>query len=226
MHAWDRITPVEEVIETLDTLVRAGKIRHYALSDVPAWYFARAATLAECHSVSKPIALQLEYSLVERTIEREHIPAARHLGAAICPWSPLASGFLAGKYRRDQTTEDGKGRLEVLKGVANPVFQKFTERNWRILDTLESIAKELNRSMAQVALHWAATQPGVTSTLIGATSLKQLAVNLASLEFDLPNELRNKLDKVSALDPAHPYMFFEDTLQARIHGGVTVHPWS
>lgn len=226
MHAWDKVTPVEEVVETLDTLVRAGKIRHYAFSDVPAWYYSRAATLAECHSLSKPIALQLEYSLVERTIEREHIPAARELGAAVCPWSPLASGFLAGKYRRDQTTEGGKGRLEVLKGTTNPVFEKFTERNWRILDTLDSVAKELGRSMAQVALHWAATQPGITSTLIGATSLKQLEDNLAALDFDLPQELRDRLNEVSALDPAHPYMFFEDTLQSRIHGGVTVHPWT
>lgn len=226
MHAWDKITPVEEVVETLDTLVRAGKIRYFGFSDVPAWYYARATTLAECQGLSRPIALQLEYSLVERTIEREHIPAARELGAAICPWSPLASGFLAGKYRRDQTTENGKGRLEVLKGAANPVFHKFTERNWRILDVLESTAKAVGRSMAQTALNWVATQPGVTSTLIGATSLKQLEDNLTALDFDLSSELRSKLNEVSALDSAHPYMFFEDEIQARIHGGATVHPWS
>lgn len=225
MHAWDKVTPVEEVIETLSGLVREGKIRYYAFSDVPAWYAARAATLAECHSLPKPIALQLEYSLVERTIEREHIPAAQELGMGVCPWSPLASGFLAGKYRRDKSTDEGKSRLDVLKNAANPVFHKFTERNWKIIDALEAVAKELGRSMAQVALHWAATQPGITSTILGATRKQQLEDNLASLEFTIPAELRQKLNEASALEPAHPYMFFEELLQGRINGGVTVHKW-
>ncbi len=225
MHAWDKVTPVEEVIETLNDLVRAGKIRYYAFSDVPAWYVARAVTLAECHSLAKPIALQLEYSLVERTIEREHVPAAQELGMAICPWSPLASGFLAGKYKRDKSSESGKGRLDILKNGNNPVFGKFTERNWKILEALEAVAKESGRSMAQVALQWAVTQPGVTSTLIGATSKQQLEDNLASLDFTIPEELRGKLNEVSALEAAHPYMFFDEVLQARVNGGVTVHKW-
>ena len=146
LHAWDKVTPVEEVIETLNDLVREGKIRYYAFSDVPAWYAARAVTLAECHAMEKPVALQLEYSLVERTIEREHVGAAQELGLGICPWSPLASGFLAGKYKRDQSTESGKARLEVLKNGNNPVFHKFTERNWHTLDVLETVAKKLGRS--------------------------------------------------------------------------------
>lgn len=225
MHAWDKVTPVDEVIATLSDLVRAGKIRYYAFSDVPAWYVARAVTLAECHGSAKPIALQLEYSLVERTIEREHIPAARELGLAVCPWSPLASGFLAGKYKRDKSTESGRGRLEILKNTNNPAFDKFTERHWKTLDVLESIAGQLGRSTAQVALQWVAAQPGITSTLIGATSLQQLESNLASLDFEIPAEMLGRLNEVSALEPAHPYMFFDDVLQARIHGGVTVHKW-
>lgn len=225
LHAWDTITPVEEVVETLSDLVRAGKIRYYAFSDVPAWYAARAVTLAECHSLHRPVALQLEYSLVERTIEREHIPAARHLGLGICPWSPLASGFLAGKYKRDRTTEEGRGRLEIVKNTNNPVFDKFTERNWKIIDALESVAKEIGRPMAQVALQWISAQPGITSTIIGATRLQQLEDNLASQEFTIPEELRSRLDAVSALELAHPYMFFAGELQNRIHGGVTVHAW-
>jgi aryl-alcohol dehydrogenase-like predicted oxidoreductase len=225
LHAWDMLTPVEEVLETLSDLVRAGKIRYYAFSDVPAWYAARAATLAECHGLPKPIALQLEYSLVERTIEREHIPAARELGLGICPWSPLASGFLAGKYKRDQSTEEGKARLEVLKGSSNPVFDKFTDRNWKIIDVLASVAKELGRPMAQVALQWVVTRPGITSTIIGATRRQQLEDNLAALEITIPEELRSKLDEISALDVVHPYMFFDDLLQGRIRGGVTVQKW-
>jgi aryl-alcohol dehydrogenase-like predicted oxidoreductase len=101
LHAWDTVTPVEEVVSTLNDLVRAGKIRYYGFSDTPAWYVARAQTLAEKEGKERPIALQLEYSLVERNIEREHIPAAQELGLAITPWSPLAGGFLTGKYKRD-----------------------------------------------------------------------------------------------------------------------------
>ena len=100
LHAWDTVTPVEEVVSTLNDLVREGKIRHYGFSDTPAWYVARAYTLAEKEGKERLIALQLEYSLVERNIEREHIPAAQELGLGICPWSPLASGFLTGKYKR------------------------------------------------------------------------------------------------------------------------------
>ncbi len=106
LHVWDSVTPVEEVLQSLGDLVRAGKIRYFGFSNVPAWYVARAATLAETHSIPGPVALQLEYSLVERGIEREHLPAARECGLGVCPWSPLVGGFLAGKYRREG---EGKG---------------------------------------------------------------------------------------------------------------------
>ena len=98
LHVWDAVTPVEEVLQTLGDLVRAGKIRYFGFSDMPAWYAARAATLAQVHGVPGPIAMQLEYSLVERSIEREHRPAAQALGLGLVPWSPLAGGFLSGKY--------------------------------------------------------------------------------------------------------------------------------
>jgi aryl-alcohol dehydrogenase-like predicted oxidoreductase len=227
MHVWDTVTPVEEVIDTLSTLVREGKIRYYGFSDVPAWYAARAQTLAQSTGGEPAIALQLEYSLVERTIEREHIPAACELGMGICPWSPLSSGFLTGKYTRDKGADSSQGsRLEVLKNANNPAFKKFTERNWKILDVLLTVAKQSSRPAAQVALNWVATQPGVTSTIIGATTLAQLEDNLAALSFDIPAEQRARLDEASQLDPAHPYMFFAGVLQERIHGGVTVRKWS
>src|ERR1700694_5857738 len=141
LHAWDTVTPVEEVVSTLNDLVRTGKIRYYGFSDTPAWYVARAQTLAEKEGKEHLIALQLRYSLVERNIEREHVPAAQELGLAICPWSPLASGFLSGKYQRTGDTGSGEGRLETLKG--NPLFDRFTERNWRILDVLLDVAKQI-----------------------------------------------------------------------------------
>src|SRR4029077_13675253 len=134
LHAWDTVTPVEEVMATLNDLVREGKIRHYGFSDTPAWYVARAQTLAELQGKQRPIALQLEYSLVERNIEREHIPVAQELGIGILPWSPLAGGFLAGKYKRSGNTGVGDGRHEVTKNSGNPAFNKFTEHNWKVLD--------------------------------------------------------------------------------------------
>jgi aryl-alcohol dehydrogenase-like predicted oxidoreductase len=227
MHVWDTVTPVEEVVSTLNDLVRAGKIRYYGFSDVPAWYASRAHTLAEQQGIEPPIGLQLEYSLVERTIEREHIPAARELGMGICPWSPLASGFLAGKYTGEGAATSSKGsRLEVLKDSNNPAFDKFTERNWKILDTLKEVANTLGRSPAEAAVNWVATQPGITSTIIGARTLAQLQANLRSLDFEIPAELRKKLDDISRLEQAHPYMFFEEVLQDRVRGGTKVRKWS
>src|SRR5580704_1609484 len=226
MHVWDTITPVEEVVSTLTDLVHEGKIRYYGFSDVPAWYAARAQTLAEQQGLERPIGLQLEYSLVERSIEREHIPAARELGMGVCPWSPLASGFLAGKYSKEGPSSSKGSRLDVLKESNNPVFNKFTERNWKIIEAVKESAKELGRSAAEVSLNWVATQPGVTSTIIGATSLKQLEANLTSITFEIPAELRQKVDEVSALDQVHPYMFFDEVLQDRVRGGVKVRKWS
>lgn len=223
LHAWDTITPVEEVISTLNDLVRTGKIRYYGFSDTPAWYLARAEALAVKEAKEPLVALQLEYSLVERTIEREHVPAAQELGLAICPWSPLAGGFLAGKYKREAGGGSGEGRLTLPGGSP---FYRFTDRNWCVLDVLVDVSKQLGKPPAQVALNWAASQPGITSTILGATSVPQLESNLASIDFVIPAELRKRLDEVSALEPAHPYIFFSELIQPRIQGGVTVKPWA
>jgi aryl-alcohol dehydrogenase-like predicted oxidoreductase len=228
LHAWDGLTPVEEVMSTLDDLVCAGKVRYIGFSNTPAWYLARAQTIAELRGYERVCALQLEYSLVERSIEREHIPAAMGLGMGVCPWSPLASGLLTGKYSRSSDGGAGHGRLEAMKGSANPVFHKFTERNWRIVDALLEVAGELGRPPAQVAVGWITRRPGVTSTLIGATSAKQLEDNLAALEFDIPAALSRKLDEASRPEQVSPYMFFSPEMQGMISGGVPVHdepPW-
>jgi aryl-alcohol dehydrogenase-like predicted oxidoreductase len=222
LHAWDLVTPVEEVLSTLNDLVREGKIRHYGLSDTPAWYVARAQTIAEKEGKERMIALQLEYSLVERNIEREHVPAAQELGIGICPWSPLAGGFLSGKYKREGDSGHGDGRLV---NAPNPIFARFSERNWRILDVLHDVAKQIHKSPAQVALNWVATQPGVSSTIIGATKVAQLDDNLASVDFSISAEQRKQLDEASALEVFHPYTFFDAALQSTIHGGVHVQGW-
>ena len=225
LHAWDMVTPVEEVVASLNDLAREGKILHYGFSDTPAWYLARAYTLAEKEGKDPLVALQLEYSLVQRNIEREHIPAAQQLGLAICPWSPLASGFLSGKYRREGTGGAGDGRLEKVKDSDNPTLKKFTEQNWKILDLLLDVAKEIGRPPAQVALNWVATQPGITSTILGASKVSQLEDNLKAIEFSIPAELRARLDEVGAPATIHPYEFFEPFIQTMIHGSSPVRAW-
>ena len=226
LHAWDTVTPVEEVVSTLNDLIRAGKIRHYGFSDTPAWYVARAKTIAEKEGKDGLIALQLEYSLLERNIEREHIPAAQELGLGITPWSPLAGGFLTGKYKQKGDTGEGEGRLEIAKNAGNPIFERFTMRNWQILKVLTDVASQINRPASQVALNWVANRPGITSTIIGASKLSQLEDNLRYAEFEVPAELRQKLDEVSAIETAHPYGFFTSSFQGWISGATGLRPWT
>ena len=219
LHTWDTFTPAEEVIRTFDDLVRAGKVRHVGLSDVPAWYASRAQAIAELRGYEPVSALQLEYSLAERNIEHEFVPFGTSQGAGIMVWSPLASGLLSGKYRPGK---EGAGRLETLRGSSNPGFQKFTERNWAIVAELEKVAGELGHSMAQIALNWVATQPGVASAIIGATKLEQLTDNLGALDFSIPTELRTRLDAVSKPAAPFPYSFFGAEIQGGITGGTSV----
>lgn len=220
MHAWDRNTPVEEVLMTLNDLVRQGKIRYFGLSDVPAWYLSKMQTIAGLTGSHRLSAVQLEYSLVERSIEYEFIDAAAELGIGICPWSPLGSGLLTGKYKREALKD---GRLAQVKDADNDSFAKlFTDKNWNIVDTVSVIAKETGYSAAQVALNWVAHQPGITSTIIGATKTNQLSDNLKSLSFNLSTEQMKRLDEVSSPPAIHPYVFFQQKMQSLINGGVEI----
>ena len=226
LHAWDRVTPAEEVVATLSDLIRAGKIRYYAFSDTPAWYVARAKTLAEKDGKEGLIALQLEYSLIERSIEREHVPAAQELGLGICPWAALAAGFLSGKYRREGSDAHGEGRFDQFRKSGSPMLRKFNEKQWSVLDAVRAVAKNLGKTPAQVALNWVATQPGITSPILGATKLAQLEDNLGAIEFSIAPELRKSLDDASAIERGAPYGFFEPMLQSWISGGTALRPWS
>jgi aryl-alcohol dehydrogenase-like predicted oxidoreductase len=219
VHAWDQLTPVEEVMRTMDDLVRAGKLRHVGLSDVPAWYGARAQTLAEWRGWEPVSALQLQYSLVERNIEHEHVRLATELGMGIVVWSPLAGGLLSGRYRRNASLD---GRLAAMKENGNPAFAHLTERNWAIVDTLEKVAFEVDRPLAQVALNWVAHRPGVASVTVGASRLEQLQANLAALDFTLPPELVSRLDEASRPVTTFPYYFFTNAMQGMFYGGATV----
>ncbi|MBZ0238942.1 MAG: aldo/keto reductase [Deltaproteobacteria bacterium] len=222
LHCWDMVTPVDEVMRTLDDLVREGKILHIGFSDVPAWYAARAQTLAELRGLEPVVALQLEYSLVERGIERELVPASQELGMAITPWSPLAGGFLAGKYPKDG---GGEGRLAKHRGSGNPAFDRMTARNYEILDAAQAVAREVDRPVAQVALAWVAGRPGVTSTITGARSAEQLHQNLGALELTLSADQRARLDDASKIVPGHPYLFFSEYSQGMLYGPARVSRW-
>jgi len=209
LHTWDRITPVEEVLRTFDDLTTAGKIRYAGLSDVPAWYAARAQTLADAHGLAPMVNLQLPYSLVERTIETEHVPAGQTLGLGITAWSPLGSGFLTGKYRNTDQGVAGAGRLT---GDGAPV-RTWTDQHWELLKTVETVADKLGVTMAQVALNWVATQPCIASAIVGASSPEQLDSSLGALEFELPAELRSALDEASAVPPESVYRMFTPEYQ-------------
>jgi aryl-alcohol dehydrogenase-like predicted oxidoreductase len=223
LHIWDGVTPADEVMSAFDALVRSGKVRAAGLSNVPAWYAAKAQLTASSRGWEPVAALQLEYSLAERSIEREHLPAAADLGIGVVSWSPLASGLLAGKYaRRPEAPPDappaGRGRLAVMQAdgtigraqdAGNLTFAKlFTERSSAIAAAVSEAAAELGRSAAQVALNWVAHRPGVTSTLVGATRVEQLEENLRALEFEIPPDLLGLLDQASEPEPGYPYYLF------------------
>ena len=223
MHVWDQVTPMEEVLQSMGGLVRSGKIRYFGLSDVPAWYAAGMAAMARVQGVPGPIALQMEYSLTERAIEYEYISMAREFSLGITPWSPLAAGFLAGKYSRDSNgnAHSGGGRLDLNL----PSFQKFKEKNWRVLDVLRNVSDDAGVPMAKVALAWASAQPGVTSLILGASKLEQLHDNIASLEFTLTTEQLKTLSEGTAPDLVSPYLMARPEVKRGIFGGTEVQSW-
>lgn len=214
MHAWDMLTPVEEVMRTFDDLVSSGKVRHVGFSNIPAWYASRAQTLAQLRGLEPLAALQLEYSLVERSIENEYIPLGQQQGMGLMVWSPLGSGLLSGKYKPSQSRQFGAGRLQTVRDSDNAAFKKLTERNFAIVAELEAVAQEVERTMAQVAINWVANRPGVATVLVGATRKSQLDDNLAALDFELPAALHERLDVASAPPATSPYTFFTPPMQA------------
>ena len=228
LHVWDTVTPADEVLQTLGDLVRAGRIRYFGLSDMPAWYATQLATLAQAHGAPGPVAMQLEYSLVERTTEREHIPAARVLGLGVVPWSPLAGGFLAGKYERASQGDQpavGEGRLSGANPFSGP-FTKFTARNWAILEALRAVAGQLDRPLAQVALAWTAAQPGISAPIMGASRVEQVADNIAALDIQFRPDQLQALAAASVPEPAFPYAIFTPEMnRGAVFGGASVRGW-
>ncbi len=203
MHAWDKFTPVEETLRALDDLVTSGKVRYIGFSDTPAWKVAQAQTLATLRGWTPLIALQLEYSLMERTIEGELVPAALELGLGITPWSPLKSGVLSGKYTRENAATSQPGR-----GVR--VSNSLNEQTFRILDVLFEAAREANTTPARAALAWVASRPAVASTIIGARTPEQLEDNIGALNVCLSPEQIARLEEVSKPKLNFPFDFLRN----------------
>ena len=214
MHFWDPHTPIDETMRALDDLVRAGKVRYIGASDTPAWKVAQGNVLADLHGWTPFVGLQIEYSLIERTVEGELVPMARELGLGITPWSPLRGGVLSGKYTRANAATASPDRGDRVKSY-------LTERNLTIIDELLRVAAAHHVSPASVALSWLQAKPGVTSTIIGARRLDQLDQNLAALDVRLTADDMAALDKVSEPTLNFPAPFFRMTSMFA-QGGTTV----
>ncbi|MGF6601218.1 aryl-alcohol dehydrogenase-like predicted oxidoreductase [Paraburkholderia sp. GAS448] len=211
LHNWDVHTPIEETMAALEDLVRAGKVRYLGVSDTPAWKIAEANVTARFRGWSAFVGLQIEYSLLERTVEQELVPMAREFGVGITPWSPLKGGVLSGKYTRHNA-----GQIKPDRFIADTVF---TEKTYAIVDELDIIAKAHESTVARVALAWLQAQPGVTSTIIGARRLAQLEDNLKALDVKLSTEELGRLDALTK-----PTFSFPQSIQpwfSALHNGGT-----
>lgn len=215
VHAWDAMTPVEEMMRALDDQVKLGKILYIGISDAPAWVVARANTIAEQRGWTPFTALQTQYSLVERTSERELLPMTNALDIGVTAWSPLAGGILTGKYNMD-TDEEKRYTPE------NPwTAPNLTERNLEIAKTVINTAKELDQTPAQVAINWIRQKNPSNKIIpiVGARSEKHIKDNLQCLDFEIPAELMEKLDNVSQISLGFPHEFLNiEHVRQLIHG--------
>jgi aryl-alcohol dehydrogenase-like predicted oxidoreductase len=234
LHVHDMVTPAEEVLETLQSLVRAGKIRYFGLSNVPAWYAAKMAALAAVRGGPAPIAVQFEYSLASRGIEREVLPMASDSGMGLQPWGPLAAGLLTGKYGPEthgkmavgmELPSAGRGTWPVEKSDRlsgpNPFGDSlFTDRNWEIVAALRAVAGDMGRPMAEVALAWVTQRPGVSTVLIGASRAEQVGHSFAALDIVFTEAQRQRLDDASAPPMTYPDTLFTPPIRRMVFGGV------
>lgn len=208
LHIWDDITPIDEVLRGMDDLVRQGKVNYVGISDTPAWVVAKGNTLADLMGWSPMIALQIEYSLIQRTPERELIPMAKNFGMTVTPWAPLGGGALTGKYLRGE-----QGRIK-------PESKRLNDNAVAITKVVIEIADELGVSPGNVALKWTMQQGFQSIPIVGATKLSQLKDNLKTVDVTLTAEHLKKLDEASAIDLGFPGEFFrEDAVKMNTFGG-------
>ena len=212
LHMWDFTTSVEEVMRGLDDLISSGKVNYIGISDTPAWVVSQANTLATLRGWEAFVGLQIEYSLIQRTPERDLIPMAKHFGLAITPWSPLGAGMLTGKYNDNI---DKEGRLTENS-------RKINEQNRQIARKVSEIAQKLGHTPAQVALNWLRGQDQQIIPILGARKLEQIEDCLGCLRFELPNEMMQELNELSAVDLGFPHDFLAyPTVQEVLFGDNT-----
>jgi aryl-alcohol dehydrogenase-like predicted oxidoreductase len=212
LHNWDRHTPIEETMAALDDLVSAGKVRYLGVSDTPAWKVAQAQMIAQFRGWAPFIGLQIEYSLLERTVEGELMPMASELGLGVTPWSPLKSGILSGKYNRQNA-----GRVQPDRGAWAASF--LQDKAYAVIDELQRIAGQLDTTVARVALAWVQGRPGVSSTILGARTIAQLDDNLKALDITLSAEQSAALDQLTTPTLNFPAQIL--TMARMIHAGGT-----
>jgi aryl-alcohol dehydrogenase-like predicted oxidoreductase len=225
VHVWDFMTPVEEVMRALDDMVRAGKVLYVGVSDAPAWIVSQANTLAELKGWTPFIGLQIEYSLVQRTPERDLLPMARAFDIGVTAWSPLGSGVLTGKYNKEnqQKRKSEPNRLAAMKDMAGEdwVNALLNDRNISIAEEVQSIANEIGCSPAQVAINWIRQQKGVIIPIIGARKVSQIKDNLGCLDFELTREQLKRLDEKSRIELGFPHDFLaSEFIQNIVYGGT------
>lgn len=215
LHAWDGLTPLEETLRFLDDAVSEGKISYYGFSNYLGWQLTKAVRLAAEHGWAPPVTLQPQYNLLVRGIEHEIVPAALDAGMGLLPWSPLAGGWLSGKYRRDESPT-GSTRLgeNPTRGMEAWEARNADPRTWEVVDAVAAVAAEVGASPSQVALRWLADRPAVTSVILGARTIEQLDDNLGAAEAVLPDDLRRTLDDASA-PRAEVYPYGEQAVAQR-----------
>ncbi|HKB29269.1 MAG TPA: aldo/keto reductase [Streptosporangiaceae bacterium] len=222
LHAWDPLTPVMETLRFLDDAVRAGKILYVGLSNFTGWQLQKTVDAAEAHNLARPVTVQPQYNLLARAIEWEIVPACQSAGLGLLCWSPLASGWLTGKYERDRPPSGGTRAAENADlGMKIWNQRGQFEQTWQVLDAVRKVAGERGVTMSQVAVAWLLGRAGVTSVILGARTLRQLAENMAAADVRLSAEEMRLLDQASEPPtPDYPYGAPGETQRSRrIQGG-------
>jgi aryl-alcohol dehydrogenase-like predicted oxidoreductase len=206
IHMQDAKAPEDEVVRALDELIHEGKIVYFGASNYAAYRLVESLWAADRAGTNGFVTLQAQYSLIERNLELEHVPAMRRFGLGLLPWSPLAGGFLSGKYRRDQAVPAGSRFAKWTERYG----KRATERNWATLGELALTASKLSASSSQVALAWLLQRPTVSSVILGVRTVAQLEDGLKAVELSLPSELATRLDEISSPDLPYPYDFLRE----------------
>jgi len=224
LHIWDGTTPVDEVLRAMDDLVRAGKVLYIGISDTPAWQVSRMQAIADLRGWSPLVALQIEYNLIERTGERDLIPMASEMGLGVILWSPLGKGVLTGKYTsRDLDHGGDSAGVEGTRKSGGAMNGHLTERSLAIAEVVKTVATELGRTPAQVALAWTLLNDSVTAPIIGARTLSQLEDNLGALEVELPDDACARLEQASTVALGFPHdVLSRPSTQAAVFGDTKV----